>query len=329
MADSSLNDEASVIAIDIGGGTTKLALISRQGEVRGWRSFPTAGESGAVFLQEVVEACRQLRAESTAQVVGVSAAVAGFVSSDGALEYNPNLPWLEGVPIAAHSHGRVGYFASMSMPTRTRRVSLSTCWAKGEDRAVFFASPAALGWESAWWSKADCCASRTAAWVTLGMSSFLRRAPPVLAVDVAAPKRLLRPLRLGSDIQGSMAHDECRVSIPRGRCTSGETLSRRIARRSRVLAGHRRSFARQHLPARPHRRRRRTLAGGRRSSWRGTSVLSRSWRTTSSCSRFAGPREHRRARHAARGSSRFLPPRVALDPVSARVSARSDRRMHG
>jgi glucokinase len=101
MSGSSVNDEASVIAIDIGGGTTKLALISRQGEVRGWRSFPTAGESGAAFLQEVLGACRQLRAEATAQVVGVSAAVAGFVSADGALEYNPNLPWLEGVPIAA------------------------------------------------------------------------------------------------------------------------------------------------------------------------------------------------------------------------------------
>ncbi len=45
--------------------------------------------------------CRRLEAEASFPVVGVSVAVAGFVSSDGALEYNPNLPWLERVPIAA------------------------------------------------------------------------------------------------------------------------------------------------------------------------------------------------------------------------------------
>jgi glucokinase len=101
MADGSMNDEASVIAIDIGGGTTKLALISRQAEVRGWRAFSTVAESGAAFLEKVVAACRRLQVEEKAPVIGVSAAVAGFVSADGTLEYNPNLPWLEETPIAA------------------------------------------------------------------------------------------------------------------------------------------------------------------------------------------------------------------------------------
>jgi glucokinase len=100
MADSGRNDESSVVAIDIGGGTTKLALISRRGKVRGWQSFPTVGESRAVFLERVVAACRQLEGEANVPVVGVSAAVAGFVNADGVLEYNPNLPWLEGAPIA-------------------------------------------------------------------------------------------------------------------------------------------------------------------------------------------------------------------------------------
>ena len=122
MSGSSVNDEASVIAIDIGGGTTKLALISRQGEVRGWRSFPTAGESGAAFLQEVVGACRQLRAEATAQVIGVSAAVAGFVSADGALEYNPNLPCWK-VYLSPLFSPTSWVFASTPMPTRTQPVA--------------------------------------------------------------------------------------------------------------------------------------------------------------------------------------------------------------
>jgi glucokinase len=99
MADSSSNGETSVIGIDIGGGTTKLALISRQGEVWGWQSFPTLGASGVDFLETVVGACRGLQAHANTPVVGVSVAVAGFVSSEGNLDYNPNLPWLEGAPI--------------------------------------------------------------------------------------------------------------------------------------------------------------------------------------------------------------------------------------
>ena len=99
MADSSFNGETSVIGIDIGGGTTKLALISRQGEVWGWQSFPTLGASGVDFLETVVGACRGLQAHANSPVAGVSVAVAGFVSSEGDLDYNPNLPWLEGAPI--------------------------------------------------------------------------------------------------------------------------------------------------------------------------------------------------------------------------------------
>ena len=108
MAESGTNGEASVIAIDIGGGTTKLALISRQGGVRGWQSFATFGESGTAFLNAIVERCRGLQAEATTPVAGVSVAVAGFVSADGALEYNPNLPWLERVPIGRILNDELG-----------------------------------------------------------------------------------------------------------------------------------------------------------------------------------------------------------------------------
>ena len=114
MADSSSNGETSVIAIDIGGGTTKLALISRQGEVRGWQSFPTLVRAEWLFLETSsvhAAGCERMR---TTPVVGVSVAVAGFVSADGSLEYNPNLPWLEGVPI-----GKL--FSVMSWAVRPRR----------------------------------------------------------------------------------------------------------------------------------------------------------------------------------------------------------------
>lgn len=96
-----MSDDATVIAIDIGGGTTKLALVDRQGEIRCWQIFPTVGPSAVDFIDKVVAIARQLQAEAKLPVAGISAAVAGFVSAEGLLEYNSNLPWLEGTAISA------------------------------------------------------------------------------------------------------------------------------------------------------------------------------------------------------------------------------------
>jgi predicted NBD/HSP70 family sugar kinase len=98
--DFDMIDDASVLAIDIGGGSTKLALVNRQGTIQNWQSFPTAGLSGTAFMEEVVAAGRRLHAAAEFPVAGVAAAVAGFVDAEGVLEYNSNLPWLEGTAIA-------------------------------------------------------------------------------------------------------------------------------------------------------------------------------------------------------------------------------------
>lgn len=96
-----MTSEEGVVAIDIGGSTTKLALAYRQGTLRRWRSFPTIEKNGAAFIEKLLAAIRELQTDAEHPVVGVSAAVAGFVTSDGALEYNPNLPWLERAPIGS------------------------------------------------------------------------------------------------------------------------------------------------------------------------------------------------------------------------------------
>jgi len=96
-----MSDKINVIAIDIGGGTTKLALVDRRGAIRNWQSFPTAAPSAADFIDKVVAAGCQLRAEAGEPVAGISVAVAGFVDAEGVLEYNSNLPWLEGTAISA------------------------------------------------------------------------------------------------------------------------------------------------------------------------------------------------------------------------------------
>lgn len=96
-----MNDDASVIAIDIGGGTTKLALVDRRGTIRNWQVFPTAAPNAGAFIDKVVAVARELQMETEKPVDGVAVAVAGFVSADGVLEYNANLPWLEGTAISA------------------------------------------------------------------------------------------------------------------------------------------------------------------------------------------------------------------------------------
>ena len=99
--EASMYGEASVIAIDIGGSSTKLALVDRQGAVQNWQSFPTVGPNAASFMAEVAAASRQLQDEAKTPVAGVAVAIAGFVSAEGTLEYNSNLPWLENAPIAS------------------------------------------------------------------------------------------------------------------------------------------------------------------------------------------------------------------------------------
>jgi glucokinase len=108
MVESRLSDEESVIAIDIGGGTTKLAVVNRRGAIRSWQSFPTSASSGRDFLETVATAARQLQVTAEVPTVGVSVAVAGFVSAEGTLEFNANLPWLENLPIATLLTERLG-----------------------------------------------------------------------------------------------------------------------------------------------------------------------------------------------------------------------------
>lgn len=95
-----MNPEGSVVAVDIGGTTTKLAWVDRQGAVESWQIFSTSGANAESFVEKLLVAIRRLQAPSHNPVLGVSVAIAGFVTPDGTLEYNPNLPWLEGTPVA-------------------------------------------------------------------------------------------------------------------------------------------------------------------------------------------------------------------------------------
>ena len=93
---------AFILAIDIGGTHTKLALVDSDGKTEHVVSIPTSGEKGVNrFLQSVEENGRQLidRFEE-GEVVGVGIGVAGFIDPEHTrMTFNPNIDWLEGVEL--------------------------------------------------------------------------------------------------------------------------------------------------------------------------------------------------------------------------------------
>ncbi len=91
----------SVLAFDVGGTSTKLALVSSTGEIRAWTCFPTQSSDKDVYLAHLTAALRKLARDASAYPVGIAGAIAGFLSDSGTLVYNPNLPWLEGADFRA------------------------------------------------------------------------------------------------------------------------------------------------------------------------------------------------------------------------------------
>ncbi|HZU27179.1 MAG TPA: ROK family protein [Bryobacteraceae bacterium] len=83
-----------VLGIDIGGRTTKLALVSPNGATEGITSIETSADS---FLERVFAA-----AASLGPFEGVGISLAGFVNDERtAMFYNPNIAWLQGCPLTS------------------------------------------------------------------------------------------------------------------------------------------------------------------------------------------------------------------------------------
>ena len=88
------------LAFDVGGTSTKLALVSEAGELRHWTTLPTQPPR-ELFLARLTNALRGVANEHGDPPSAIAGAVAGFLDSTGTLAYNPNLPWLEGVNVRA------------------------------------------------------------------------------------------------------------------------------------------------------------------------------------------------------------------------------------
>ncbi len=91
-----------ILAIDIGGTNTKLALVNPDGETGQVISVPTTNDKGVDnFLSDIIiKAKSLLEIKGNETVLGVGIGVAGFVDPDHTkMIFNPNIEWLEGVPL--------------------------------------------------------------------------------------------------------------------------------------------------------------------------------------------------------------------------------------
>lgn len=88
------------LCVDIGGTSTKAAIVAGDGSVELHRSIPTAPADAGAFAEAlcgVIQATRSDAAQSGLAPSALGVAVAGFLDPARThLAYNPNLPWLVG-----------------------------------------------------------------------------------------------------------------------------------------------------------------------------------------------------------------------------------------
>jgi glucokinase len=92
------------IGADIGGTSTKLALVSKDGEILSIKTIPTgAGNDPEDLITNMYAEVEGLFAEARNKyllVEGIGISIAGFINPERShLAFNPNLPALEGYPI--------------------------------------------------------------------------------------------------------------------------------------------------------------------------------------------------------------------------------------
>ncbi len=92
-----------ILCVDIGGTSTKTAVLSSPGQIQYLETIPTKPDAESYFagLTLLVARTRQTAtAELKQQVTQLGVALAGFLDPDrNHLVYNSNLAWLEGFPL--------------------------------------------------------------------------------------------------------------------------------------------------------------------------------------------------------------------------------------
>jgi glucokinase len=95
----------TAIGIDIGGSSTKLAIVDSNGALEGFSRIPTEPPLEA-FIKNITEQVKLLVSVDR-DVRGVGVAVAGFIDpAYSMMTYNPNIPWLEKQPLQSELQDR-------------------------------------------------------------------------------------------------------------------------------------------------------------------------------------------------------------------------------
>jgi glucokinase len=96
---ASIVPNGHVLAIDIGGTLTKIAIIGPDGLVKLLDSIPTRGNADT-FLDEAFKTATRLQGQSDAELTGIGIAIAAPLNSTrSAALFSANISWLEDVPI--------------------------------------------------------------------------------------------------------------------------------------------------------------------------------------------------------------------------------------
>jgi glucokinase len=106
-------NEPIAVALDVGGTSTKLGMVTASGAVLHERAIPYREDPTGTGLVEDVSAeiCDLMAAARAAgyAVVGIGGSVAGYVDpAHDRMIFNPNLPWLEGYPLGDALTARFG-----------------------------------------------------------------------------------------------------------------------------------------------------------------------------------------------------------------------------
>lgn len=101
---------SATIGVDIGGTTTKAAIVTGEGRVVGLQRIATASAGADEFLDrlcKLISTVQRTATEPGFEVRGLGVAVAGFLNpARDRLAYNPNLAWLEQFPLRDRLAGR-------------------------------------------------------------------------------------------------------------------------------------------------------------------------------------------------------------------------------
>ncbi len=147
----------SALGIDIGGTSTKLAIVAEDGRgtVVASARLPTPTSGPEALVEAIVLASGPLRERGSAHGLGIErlgVSVAGFIDpTHETLAYNPNLAFLEGFPLRAVMEKALGLPARLEVDSNAQGLAEHRFGAgRGSARLAFYTLGTGVGGSLIW-----------------------------------------------------------------------------------------------------------------------------------------------------------------------------------